>query len=119
MSPLLVDFMRHIRDECDYVIDLTNHVTFEELSEDPTLRRASAKSIEIMGEAIKKIPPHLLAARPGVPWKQFARMRDRLSHGYFDVDYQVIWDVFKHYVPDLRAVIDEMIVELDSQSKGR
>ena len=41
-------------------------------------------------------------------------MRDKLIHGYFDVDYQIVWNIIKNKIPDLIQKIDIIISELDS-----
>ena len=55
-------------------------------------KRAFARSFEVIGEASKCIPDDVKLKYPGVDWKAMARMRDRLIHHYFGVDYSVVWD---------------------------
>jgi uncharacterized protein with HEPN domain len=53
---------------------------------------ALERFLEIAGEAVKRLPVDLRSRHPSVPWKEIAGTRDRLSHGYDDVDHQVLWD---------------------------
>ncbi len=62
-----------------------------------------------IGEAVKKLPPNLLATEPQIPWHSIARMRDRLIHGYFAVDYELVWDVVTSRIPDLRAATRRLL----------
>jgi len=74
---------------------------------------ALERFIEILGEAVKRLPMELRSRHPAVPWKVIAGTRDHLSHGYDDVDYQVLWDAVQKDVPAMLATIEEMLKELD------
>jgi uncharacterized protein with HEPN domain len=74
---------------------------------------AMERFLEIMGEAVKRLPADLRSRHPSVPWKEIAGTRDRLSHGYDDVDHQVLWDAVQLDVPVLLATVEQMLKELE------
>lgn len=69
----------------------------------------SFESLEIIGEAVKKLPGDFTTQHPQVEWRLIAGMRDRLIHGYFAVDYALVWDVVQNKVPgvatEIRAIL--------------
>jgi uncharacterized protein with HEPN domain len=99
------DYLRHILAEADYLIGRSAGVAFEAFIADETLRRAFVRSLEIVGEAAKKVPDEFRAGHPGVEWRAMAGMRDRLIHDYFGVDYELVWDVVRNRIPELRQQI--------------
>lgn len=80
-----------------------------DLDRDKMLLFAVVRAIEIIGEAASKISPEARAAAPEVPWRAITLMRNRLIHGYADVDPEVVWATATVEVPAvlplLRAVM--------------
>ena len=71
---------------------------------------------EAIGEGFKRIDERtnqmLLLSRPEIPWKAVKGMRDHIAHGYFDINNELVWDVVKNDLPDLRDAVDYFLEHL-------
>jgi uncharacterized protein with HEPN domain len=72
-----------------------------DLDHDRMLLFALLRAIEILGEAASKISSETRAANGTVPWKQIVATRNRLIHGYFDIDHAIVWKTATEEIPDL------------------
>jgi uncharacterized protein with HEPN domain len=89
-------------------------LTKERLINDETLKRAIVRSLEIIGEATKKIPADFKIKWNTINWKNMAGMRDRLIHDYIGVNYSIIWDVIKNKIPELHKQIT-YVLEIENK----
>ncbi|MBI4037857.1 DUF86 domain-containing protein [Candidatus Curtissbacteria bacterium] len=109
MSKSPEEYLKHILDELDYLLDSSKNVSQEQFMHDMTLQRAYSRSLEIVGEAAKNLPQDFTKDQSQVDWKSIAGMRDRLIHHYFGVDYEIVWDVVKNEAPKLKEQITEIL----------
>jgi uncharacterized protein with HEPN domain len=77
---------------------------------------AFERAMEIIGEAAKRLPPELTTRYSDVDWRGIAGMRDRVSHGYDSVDYDLLWQAVKNQMPGLLAAVEKMLRDLNLPS---
>jgi uncharacterized protein with HEPN domain len=76
---------------------------------DETLKRAFARSLEIIGEAVKQLPDDVTQRYGHLEWRAMAGMRDRLIHSYFGIDYDIVWDVVSNKIPALQQAVTHIL----------
>lgn len=109
MSPYQREILNHIKSELDYVLETSKDLTFDQFIDSETLKRAFTRSLEIMGEAAKRIDHDFRAEHSQIEWKNMAGLRDKLIHEYFGVDYHIVWDVIKNYLPEQQFQINKLL----------
>jgi uncharacterized protein with HEPN domain len=111
MSKEPLELVKHISDECSYLLSVSKDLSKDEFVDDETLKRAVVRSLEIIGEATKKIPEYFKVKWHSIEWKNMAGMRDRLTHDYTGVNYLIFWDVLKNKIPALSIKIRKLLSE--------
>ncbi|MFT4062333.1 MAG: DUF86 domain-containing protein [Edaphocola sp.] len=104
-----IEFLKHIADECEYLISVNKGLSKNDFLDNETLKRAVVRSLEIIGEATKKIPADFKVKWSLIQWKNMAGMRGRLIHDYIGVNYSIVWDVFVNKIPELYNQILEVL----------
>jgi uncharacterized protein with HEPN domain len=109
--PVIDDFSRlqHILDAAQRVLHYTRGKERSDLDEDDLLSLALIRLLEIIGEAAWGISEKLRARYPEIEWRQMANMRNRLIHGYFDVNNDLVWETVITELPPLVIQIQEVI----------
>jgi uncharacterized protein with HEPN domain len=96
-------------DAANKAFSFTQNRSRDDLNTDDMLTLSVIKLLEIVGEAAKNVSQDLKNNYPQVPWKQIAATRDRLVHGYFDVDLDIVWEIVIQDLPSLIASLKKIV----------
>ncbi len=107
------DYIRDILISIQDVEEFITGITFEDFLKDKKTIKAVIRSLEVLGEASKKIPDEVRNRYPRIPWKRMAGMRDKLIHEYFGVDLEIVWNVAKKELPPVKSSIEKLVREID------
>ncbi len=92
--------MGDIQKSCTKVLRWTSGLTRAELTTDEMRYDAVMRNLQIIGEAVKNLSQDLRSQYPEVPWQRVTGFRDVVTHAYFGVDDDIVWDVVQNKVPD-------------------
>jgi uncharacterized protein with HEPN domain len=109
MSKSNEELLRHILIETQFILANFSSKSKDDVVDNEVLRRAVVRSIEIIGEATKKVDEDYKLANPHVEWKKMAGARDRLIHDYFGIDYDIVWDIVVNKIPNLDFSVRELL----------
>ena len=103
----LEDILEATRKIASYTANLSK-VAF---LEDEKTFDAVVRNLEVIGEAVKKLPEDFRAQYPSLEWKKMAGLRDILIHEYFGLDSDIVWDIVKNKVPTLNQAVRRMLTQ--------
>lgn len=100
----------HMVDAAEAVLRFIENRRRRDLETDQMLLFAIVRAIEVLGEASSRISDDTRSAFPNIPWSSITDMRNRLIHGYFDIDGDIVWNTASHEIPallaDVRRILD-------------
>jgi len=111
-------FLQDILQAMDRIARFVGDRDYETFAADELLTSAVVRQLEIIGEAAKSLPQGIRERYADLPWHLMARMRDRLSHGYWTVDYEIVWRVIQEELPALRPRIEVVLEEVRAEEDG-
>ncbi|MHA1911375.1 MAG: HepT-like ribonuclease domain-containing protein [Candidatus Kariarchaeaceae archaeon] len=105
-------YLLHLQDIIDAIVKIQKYTLGYDLQlfiDDSLVSDAVIRNIEVIGEAVKLLPMDLREKYPEIRWKEIAGMRDKLIHGYFGVDEEIVWSTIKNQLDPLKVQIEEII----------
>ncbi len=118
MKRTFIDYVTDILTCFQETQEFTLGLDFETFSKDRKTINAVVRSLEIMGEAAKRIPPEIRETYSKIPWKRMTGMRDKLIHEYSGVDLEIIWGVVTEELPPLKPLFDRLRQSLEKKEEG-
>lgn len=105
--------LRHILDAIERIGSHLDGFEVGSFQLDIKTQDAVVRQLEIIGEAAANLTPELRRENPHVEWQSATAARNRLIHGYFDVDAEIVWDISQNDLPVLKAQIEEILEGLE------
>jgi len=103
--------LHHMRDAAREAIGLSQGRSRQDLDIDRLLNLGLVRLLEIIGEAARGVSAACREAHPEIPWKTIAGMRDRLIHGYFDINLDIVWRTVLEDLPALLTQLQDILPE--------
>jgi len=94
-------FLNDIIESIEHINQFVKDLTYESFHTDEKTKSAVLRKIEVMGEAVKNLSPGIIAQNKNIPWSLITKMRDKVIHGYFGVDYRMVWETIHKDYPEL------------------
>ncbi|MFT7722628.1 MAG: DUF86 domain-containing protein [Roseateles sp.] len=110
-SARLPDYLQHIRQAAQRARDFVAGMTREGFERDLRTQQAVEMNLIVMGEAASRVLEHhadFAQRHPQLPWREMRGMRNRMAHGYFDINLDVVWNTVQAALPALLAQLDAL-----------
>lgn len=102
-------YLKHILDAVAQIEEYLRGVSAEQFFQERLLQDAVVRQLEIIGEASRNLSPQFRESHPEVPWGQIIGLRNRVIHGYFNVDLEAVWTIVQNDVPVLARQVQQML----------
>ncbi len=102
-------FLKDIIEHIDEIRSFTKDISKSSFMQNKEKQNAVIRSIEVIGEAVKNVPDSFRKKYPEIPWSEIAGTRDIITHGYFRIDLDAVWNVVQKDISVLRKQIEDII----------
>ncbi len=96
----------------EHISTYTNELSAETFSDNFMVVEACLYNIQVIGEAVSRLPDDVKETEPQIPWALIKGMRNRLIHEYFGTDLQLVWNVIEHELPAITNDLQKMYAAL-------
>ena len=101
--------LRHMLDAAREAAQMAQGRTRADLDTDRPLNLSLVRLLEVVGEAASRVPVGERLKYTGIPWVQIVGLRNRLIHGYDNVDFDILWEIITHDLPPLIAELEKIL----------
>ncbi len=104
-------YFKDILKSMNRIAEYIENYTFIEFQKDYKTVDAVIRNFEIIGEASKNLPEYIKEKYPNIPWAEMYLLRNKVTHEYFGIDYEIIWDIAKNHLPKNKTQIKEIFIK--------
>ncbi len=104
-------FLSHILESIDWIEKETRNLSKDKFIRHVPTQDIVIRRLEIIGEAVKNLPGDFKQHYPDIPWQKIAGLRDKLIHGYFGIDLELVWSIVQNDIPSLKEQIKRILQE--------
>jgi len=112
----VLQYLQDIAEMMSHIQSFTAGMDFDAFTKDTKTNFAVFRALEVIGEAAKQVPEDVRKRHPHIPWKRMAGMRDRLIHGYFGIDFEIVWETASRLIPELAPKLSA-VLEAEHKAK--
>jgi uncharacterized protein with HEPN domain len=105
------EFLQDIEDAIERILEYTNGMNWDGYLRDHKTQDAVVRNLEVIGEATKNLSDDFRGQHPEIPWQDMAGTRDRLTHHYFGINQEIVWQIIEQNLPGLVSQIKQVIGE--------
>ena len=108
----LAGYLGHIVEAVERIAEYTEDIAETAFLDNTLVQDAVIRNIEVIGEAARNVQrryPEFVAQHEDIPWEDVYWMRNRLSHGYFAVDMEIVWKTVERDIPELGRQVRELL----------
>ncbi len=102
------DYLKDILDSFNDISLFVGNMSFDNFNQDKKTIYAVVRCLEVIGEASKKVPRAVRDKYPAIPWIQMSGMLEKMIHGYFEVDHNILWHTVKEDIPSLKMFMQSL-----------
>ncbi len=110
-------YIKDILEAMEKIEEFTQGMSFEDFARDDKTSSAVVRKLEIIGEAVKRLPGEVRNRFSEIPWGSMAKTRDKIIHFYHGVDYEIIWKIIREDLPLLKSPFEKIYAKLLEEEK--
>ena len=104
-----IEFLSDIKEAIKRIEEYTEKIDYDKFLKDKKTQDAVVRNLQIIGEAVKNIASDFKKKHTDIEWKKIAGLRDKITHYYFGVNWDIVWDVAKNKLPQLLGKVKDIL----------